>query len=94
MSSFYLELRVTKYAEEMSRIIYDVDLAGIFSRFNDIQLAQMQDPMGISGYIAPCSTETNLGNAKSKLVNALIRAEKLVRQGRGVILEPLFTGGT
>jgi hypothetical protein len=71
ISSFYLELRVARYAEEMPTIIYDVDLAGIFSRLNNIQLAQMQDPMGISGYISPCTTEAKLSEAKSKLAKAL-----------------------
>ena len=36
----------------------------------------MQDPMGISGYISPCSTDTNLEDAKSKLSTALTRAQK------------------
>jgi hypothetical protein len=36
----------------------------------------MQDPKGISGYISPCSTDTKLAVAKSKLSTALTRAQK------------------
>lgn len=91
ISSFYLELRVTKYAEDMSRIIYDQDLAGVFSHLYDIKLAQMQDPMGVSGYIAPCSTKTKLSNAKSKLATALIRAEKACEASvRGDIITAFY----
>ena len=75
ISSFYLELRVAKYAEGKSSITYDIDVKGIFSHLYNIQLAQMQDPMGISGYVRPCSTPTRLKNAKSKLATALTRAQ-------------------
>ncbi len=76
ISSFYLELRVAKYAEGESSIIYDLDVKNIFSHLHRIDLAVMQDPMGISGYIRPCSTKTKLRNAKSKLTTALTRAQK------------------
>ena len=36
----------------------------------------MQDPMGVSGYISPCSTGPKLAEAKRKLSNALTRARK------------------
>lgn len=76
ISSFYLELRVAKYAEGESSIVYDIDVKRVFSYLDRIGLANMQDPMGISGYISPCSTDTNLENAKLKLSTALTRAEK------------------
>ena len=76
ISSFYLELRVAKYAAGESSIVYDIDVKRVFSHLHDIQLAQMQDPMGISGYISPCSTQTQLDDAKSKLTTALTRAQK------------------
>ena len=75
ISSFYLELRVAKYAEGKSSITYDLDVKGIFSHLYNIQLAGMQDPMRISGYVHPCSTPTMLKNAKSKLTTALSRAQ-------------------
>ena len=76
ISSFYLELRVAKYAEKESSIVYDIDVNGVFSHLHDIELAKMQDPMGISGYIEPCSTTNQLEDAKSKLSRALTRAQK------------------
>ena len=48
ISSFYLELRVAKYAAAESSIIYDIDVKRVFSHLDSINLASMQDPMGIS----------------------------------------------
>ncbi len=76
ISSFYLELRVTKYAKGESSIVYAEDVKRVFSHLDNIDLANMQDPMRISGYISPCSTDTQLEDAKSKLSTALSRAEK------------------
>ena len=76
ISSFYLELRVTEYAKGESSIIYDLDVKRIFSYLDRIELRNMQDPKGISGYISPCSTDTKLADAKSKLSTALDRAQK------------------
>ncbi|KHD09057.1 hypothetical protein PN36_14590 [Candidatus Thiomargarita nelsonii] len=78
ISSFYLELRVARYAEQKSSIVYDKDIKRIFNFLSDNQLAKMQDPMGISGYIHPCSTPAKLKEAKSKLATALSRATKAV----------------
>lgn len=75
ISSFYLELRVTEYAEDQSWISYAADVKGVLSHLNDIDLRRMQDPKGISGYISPCSTEAKLADAKSKLSTALTRAQ-------------------
>ena len=76
ISSFYLELRIAKYAEGESSIGYSIDVKNIFSYLDRIGLASMQDPKGISGYISPCSTDTKLADAKSKLSTALNRAQK------------------
>lgn len=78
--SFYLELRVTKYAEAENSIIYDIDLVRIFRKLNENALAKIIDPMGVSGYIAPCSTQTKYEDAISKLSMALGRAEKAYEQ--------------
>ena len=76
ISSFYLELRVAKYAEDESSIVYSIDVKNVFSHLDSIDLARMQDPMGISGYINPCFTQVQLDDAKSKLATALTRAQK------------------
>ena len=75
ISSFYLELRVTKYAENQSWITYSKNVKGVLSYLDSIDLANMQDPKGISGYIKPCSTDAQLEDAKSKLSTALTRAQ-------------------
>ena len=49
ISSFYLELRVTKYASEESSIVYSIDVKSVLSLLDRIDLAQIRDPMGISG---------------------------------------------
>lgn len=74
--SFYLELRATKYASAEQYIIYSIDVKNILSQLWDCQLATMQDPMGISGYIYPCSTEAKKSDALSRLETALKRAEE------------------
>jgi len=76
ISSFYLELRVAKYASAEKSIVYDIDVKNVFKLLWDGQLAQMQDPMGISGYIPACSSAARRTEALSKLVTAYARAEK------------------
>jgi len=43
---------------------------------SDNQLAAIQDPMGISGCIYPCSTNVKKDDALSKLETAIGRAQK------------------
>lgn len=76
ISSFYLELRVAKYANSETCIVHDIDVKNILCQLRDSGLASMQDPMGISGYIRPCKTEAQKIDALSKLQTAATRAEK------------------
>lgn len=76
ISSFYLELRVAKYADSEASIVYDIDVKRVLRSLWDNQLANMQDPMGISGYIPACKTEPFRADALSKLLTAVVRAEK------------------
>ncbi len=78
IKSFYLELRITKYAEDETSIIYDVDLRRIFSLLLNMQLADIRDPMGISGLIPACKTDSMKVEAISKLKTAVSRAEKAI----------------
>ena len=75
ISSFYLELRVAKYAAGENSIVYDIDVKSILKMLWDSQLANMQDPMDVSGYIPACSTEARKQTALSRLETALTRAE-------------------
>lgn len=76
ISSFYLELRVAKYASSETSIVYDIDVMNVLKMLSDNQLASMQDPMDVSGYIQACSTSAKKLDALSKLSTALTRAEK------------------
>lgn len=76
ISSFYLELRVAKYAADEKAIIYEYDVRNVLKLLWDGQLARMQDPMGVSGYISPCKSDSLRTDALSKLSNALTRADK------------------
>ena len=76
ISSFYLELRTAKYASNEKSIIYDIDVLGVLKSLLDANLAAIQDPMGVSGYICACTTQAKLDDAFSKLETAYTRAEK------------------
>lgn len=76
ITSFYLELRVAKYASGEASIVYDIDVKNILCQLRDSALAGMQDPMGVSGYIPACKTEALKTDALSKLYTAATRATK------------------
>jgi len=76
ITSFYLELRVTKYAEKETAIVYDIDLHHFIKYLYDNDLPSIQDPMGISGYVRACSTDAKKAEALSKLSTAYSRACK------------------
>lgn len=76
VSSFYLELRVAKYASGESLIWYAIDVERVFRELHRIGLSKIQDPMGVSGNVSPCRTEVQLNDAKSKLATAASRASK------------------
>lgn len=76
ISSFYLELRCTKWAETESCIIYDIDLNSFFQYLQEINLASIRDPMGISGLISASKTDIQKQLALSKLNTAVVRTRK------------------
>jgi len=76
VKSFYLEMRVAKYADGESSIVFDIDVKRILVMLRDNELATMQDPMGMAGYIYSCKTDILHLDALSKLKTAASRAEK------------------
>lgn len=76
ISSFYLEMRVAKYADGETSIVYDIDVKRVLSSLLDHQLSALQDPTGFSGYIAACKGTVQKGDALSKLATAVGRAGK------------------
>lgn len=75
ISSFYLELRVARFADTQQTIIYEFDVKSVLCQLRDCELARMQDPMGISGYISACKSSAMREDALSKLDRAARRAE-------------------
>lgn len=76
ISSFYLEMRVAKYADSEAAIVFDIDVQRVLCSLWDHQLARLQDPTGFSGYISACKTDVQRQDALSKLSTAVARAEK------------------
>ena len=76
ISSFYLEMRVAKYADGETSIIYNIDVKNILAILNESKLASIQDPTGVGGYITPCKSETSKQDALAKLSRAATRATK------------------
>jgi hypothetical protein len=76
ISSFYLELRATKWMESEDSIVYDIDLKTILKKLEDSGLAAIQDPKEVSGYVNACSSDVKKKDALSKLSTARVRAEK------------------
>lgn len=73
ISSFYLELRITKWMESETTIVHEIDVSTIFRKLEECDLAALQDPKGISGYVKPCSSgnkETVLSRVKTARTRA------------------------
>lgn len=88
MSSFYIELRTAKWASNEETIVYSFDVRTMLKQLVDCDLAQMCDPMGVSGYVPAASTDDCRLDALSKLTTALDRANHArAAEGRGDIQE-------
>lgn len=90
ISSFYIELRVTKYAEGEEFILYAHDIKCVLNLLLNCKLARMQDPLGISGYIAPCKTDNQYRDALSKLETAHTRASNALDAGNKEKIKDAF----
>lgn len=90
ITSFYVELRVTKYAEKENSIVYDIDIKRIIKHLYDIKLASIIDPMGISGYVSACSSEAQKNDSISKLKTGLSRAQKAIEQRENDLDESFY----
>lgn len=74
ISSFYLEIKIVKYAEKETTIEYSYDIRKIIALLYDNDLPAVIDPTGISGYIHACSSEAKKKDALSKLKTAKTRS--------------------
>lgn len=73
ISSYYLEMLITKYADKEDAIVYLIDLKHIFKLMIDSSLARIINPTWIGGYITPCTSETKKDDALSKIDTAYTR---------------------
>jgi hypothetical protein len=87
ISSFYLELRTTKYAEGESSILYDIDLKNVLKFLADNDLPMLQDPMKVSGYVSACSTAAKKETALTKIKADANRAITAVEHRTGDVDE-------
>lgn len=88
--SFYLELRTTEYALDEKYIVYKIDVVRVLRHLYKKELAAMQDPKGISGYIYPCTSAVK-PTALSKLETALKRAEKALEcENKGNLYDAFY----
>lgn len=90
ISSFYLELRAAKYASGETSIVYDIDVKRVLRQLWDGQLASMQDPMEVSGYISACKSDALREDALSKLGTAVVRAEKALEAANNGKIDVAF----
>lgn len=58
ISSFYLEMRAAQWMATESTFIPHLDFMYLMKRLGDVGLASINDPSGLTGRIAPTSTET------------------------------------
>lgn len=74
ISSFYLELKVAKFAETQSSILYEYDVRTILNQMLSDELSAIHDPAGVSGLIYPCKSDADYTDALSKTRTAASRA--------------------
>lgn len=76
IGSFYLELRIASLFASRKRVYLVSDLALILKFLCEKELSRVRDPMHVSGYVQPCSTDEKRRTALSKLETAATRAHK------------------
>lgn len=80
--SLYIELRVIEYLKNETTVVFPIDVKNAFRHMVNKGLAAMQDPLGLSGWIYPCTDAVKPG-ALSKLNSAMTRAEKALDANSG-----------
>lgn len=82
VSSFYLEMRCAQHVKTQSSYLHVWEVCSVLEKLDNHQLAAMNDPMGASGRIYACSTESTRVDALSKLKTAAMRARKALEAYR------------
>ncbi len=75
LSSFYLEMRATEYALGESVILYYIDLPRVLRRIVGGDVADMNDPAGITGRIPACSSDEKRRTTKLWMQSAIMNLD-------------------
>lgn len=73
LKSFYLEMFILNYLQNITIIEYDVDIANIIEKLYYLNLINLEDPTGVSGMISPCQFDFEKEKIKSKLLRAIVQ---------------------
>jgi hypothetical protein len=76
--SFYLEMRIAKYAQSEATIDYVVDIYRVLKWLKDNNWADVQDPTGVTAKIGGFATDAQLKDATSKVDTAITRLVKII----------------
>lgn len=76
VSSFYLELFVAQYASGEKAILYPMDMAAVLRNLAELRLSAINDPAGISGSVAACTSFLDQVSTLSKVEEAARSAAK------------------
>jgi len=91
MLSFYLEMRVARYAATVKTIDYGRGIETVLgSMIGAGGLAALRDPMDIAGYIRPCATAVQEKQALTKVRRGLARASDARRREASGHVEKAF----
>ncbi len=91
MRSFYLEMRVARYAASVKTIDYGRGIETVLGNMiGPSGLAALQDPMDIAGYIRPCATAVQEKQALTKVQRGLARASDARRREASGNVEKAF----
>jgi Second Messenger Oligonucleotide or Dinucleotide Synthetase domain len=75
LRSIYLELRIARRLQDIDRVTYSVEVANTLDALLDVELRALQDPIGLTGRIEPCSAARR-PQALTRLARAAGRAQK------------------
>lgn len=99
VSSFYIEMRCAQHVATQSSYIHIWDVWQVLNYMNNIQLAAMNDPSGVTGRFFACSSDAKAREALSKLSTATRQATTALAAHRAgndqqafIYLDLLFGG--
>jgi hypothetical protein len=76
ISSFYIEMRAAKYLSDEKSFESLEDICRLLEWLVQVELADMNDPRGVAGRFAACSSEATRDEAMSKARTGATRARK------------------